>query len=143
MILDPCSTLATAVKTLLVSDPVLSGYGFVEWDSDVDVVQPRAYVNVTMTAALQRSDYPDQFRVEIVFEGKPKTGSPASAIAELIGQIRRPDFGAALQSLITDGSLSLFGWTESLSYQQTITGDLRKRTISFTIFGQWQAQYTP
>jgi hypothetical protein len=141
-ILDPCSTLATALKTLLASDSIISAYNWQEWESDADVQQPRGYVNVTMSAALQRADYPDQFNVEIVFEGKPKKGSPSDAVAEVVGQVRRPDFGAALEALITDGSISLFGRTESLGYRQEIKGDLRKRTISFVIFGQWQVEYT-
>jgi hypothetical protein len=143
VILDPATTLANAVATLLNADPHLSLYHFVTWESDVDVALPRGYVNVVSLQSLRGVEKPDQFNVEIVFEGKPKTPSPSDAVAEAMGQVRREDFAAVLQALITDGSLTLFSEVIDLRSEHQITGDVRRRTVGFTIFGQWNAVYAP
>jgi hypothetical protein len=143
-ILDPCSTIATAVKTLLVSDAVLAAYGWQEWESDAAIALPRGYVNVAMVTELVRAEPGVQkWDIQLVFEGKPKKGSPANAVAEVLGQCKRPDLGAALQALITDGSVTFSGGTEALRYTQTLRGDLRVRTISLSLFGTWNVIYTP
>lgn len=143
-ILDPCSTVAAAVKALLVSDVILTAYGWQEWESDAAITQPRAYVNVAMSTELIRAEPGVQkWDIQLVFEGKPKKGSPSDAVAEALGQCKRPDLGSALQALIVDGSITFTGGAEMLRYAQTIRGDLRIRTISFSLFGTWNVVYVP
>jgi len=144
-ILDPCSTLATAMKTILANDSIIAAYNWQEWESDAAVVQPRAYVNVTMQTdtIMNRADFPIRFNFEIVFEGKPKAGSPSDAVAEVLGQVRRLNLTTALVAGIPDGSITLYNMAEQIVYRQEIVGDLRKRTISFYLYGNWNVSYTP
>ena len=141
---DPCSQIATAIKTVLISDAVLTAYGFQEWESDANITQPRAFVNVVMATELTRAEPGvERFDIQIVFEGKPKKGSPKTAVAEVLGQCNRPDLGAALMAAMPDASIIFHGGTEALRYTQQIRGDLRTRTISFSLFGVWDVVYTP
>lgn len=143
-ILDPCTTIATAVKALLISDAILTAYGWQEWESDAAIVLPRGYINVAMAQELVvAGPGVEKFDIELVFEGKPKKGSPSNAVAEVLGQCKRPDLAAAIQALITDGSVVFSGGAEMLRYKQVIKGDLRTRTISFSLFGVWAVTWGP
>jgi hypothetical protein len=140
-IIDPATKLANAIVGLFNSDPALAGYNWQSWESDVDVEQPRGFVNVNFIAALVDAASANEFQVEVVFEGKPKVASPSDAVAEVIGHISRPDIAAVLQALITDGSITLYGKAQNMRLQHQITGDLRRRTVSFVIFGHWNVAY--
>jgi hypothetical protein len=142
-IIDPATKLAGAVATLLANDPNITGYNWQRWESDADVAQPRGYVNVNFASALVDAAAPDEFTVEVVFEGKPKKASASDAVAEAMGQIRRSDLASALMTLITDNSITLIGKAQQLALRHTITGDIRRRTLTFVIFGQWNVAYVP
>jgi hypothetical protein len=144
-VLDPCSTLATALKGIFNADSIISAYNWQEWESDAVIAQPRAYINVTMQTdtPMTQSNLPFRFQFEIVFEGKPKAGSPSDAVAEVLGQVQRPTLGTALMAAIPDNSITITGKAEQVIYRQAREGDLRKRTIVFFMYGNWNVQYTP
>jgi hypothetical protein len=143
-ILDPIITVANAVVALMASDSALSGYNWQGWESDADVVLPRGYVNVEASTPLVDETAPMQFEIEIVFEGKPKKLSPSVAIAEALGQVNRVDLATALESKMVDTSVTFMNrQAESVRVRQQVIGDLRRRTISFTLFGHWNVAWSP
>lgn len=143
-VLDPATMLGQAIAQLFAADPIISGYNWQTWDSDADVVQPRGYVLVSFLSATEDNKSAERFDVQVVLEGKPKTGSAATIAAEVLGQIQRNDFATALQALITDASLTFNRATaENIKLAQSIQGDIRKRIFSFSLFGTWNVTYTP
>ena len=143
-ILDPITTVANAVVALMSSDSALSGYNWQGWESDADVALPRGYVNVEASTPLVDENSPMQFEIQVIFEGKPKKLSPSVAVAEVIGQINRADLATALESKMIDTSVTFMNrQAENVRVRQQVVGDIRRRTISFTLFGHWNVQWSP
>ena len=141
-ILDPATVVGNAMVALLNSDQVTSFYNWQSWESDADVVLPRGHVNVICSTPLVDAGAPMQFEIEVVFEGKPKRGSAAVVVAEALGQIQRPTLATVLEALITDGSVTFQERAaENIKLIQQIQGDVRRRSISFTLFGHWNVVY--
>jgi hypothetical protein len=141
-IVDPATTLSDAFVALFNGDAAISAYNWQKWESDVDVQQPRGYINCRYQADLHQAEIMGRFDLEAVFEGKPKRGTTANAVAEVVGQVRRGDLVPALMAIISDGSITLFHTVEDLRIEQRIQGDVRVRTVSFSMFGQWNVGFT-
>src|SRR5262249_14806610 len=123
-VLDPATQVGQAITQVFAADPLIAGYNWQQWDSDADGTQPRGYVLVSFMAATEDNKSAERFDIQVVLEGKPKTGSPSVVVAEVLGQIQRDDFATALQARITDGSVTFNRMTaENIKLAQQIQGD--------------------
>ena len=141
-ILDALTQTEDAIIARLNEDATLASYNWQRWESDVNVVQPRGYVNVAQEAAWQEhTPAPDMMRVEVVLEGKPKRGSLAATVAILRGILGDPALHIKLNVIVTDESITYLGPAEQLSIRQELSGDLRVRQAVFMIAAQWNVIY--
>ena len=142
MILDPLTQLEDAIIAWLSTDGTLAQYNWQRWESDVDLVQPRGYVNVTV---IGERDLSIQGAVlceaEVVLESVPKTGSQAPVVAIVLGMLGGRAIIDRLNAKITDGSMKIVGPPEGARAEQVIERELRVRRIKVTYPAIWNVAY--
>ena len=142
MIVDPITQLEDAIIAWLNTDATLAAYNWQRWESDVDLVQPRGYVNVTVIGEWDLSiQGPVLLEAEVVLESVPKTGSQASIVATVLGMLGGRQIIGRLNAKITDGSMQIVGPPEGARAEQVIERELRVRRIRVTYPAIWNVVY--
>jgi hypothetical protein len=142
MIVDPITQLEDAIIAWLNTDATLAAYNWQRWESDVDLVQPRGYVNVTVIGEWDLSiQGPVLLEAEVVLESVPKTGSQASIVATVLGMLGGREIIGRINAKITDGSMSIVGPPEGARAEQVIERELRVRRIRVTYSAIWNVVY--
>lgn len=142
MILDPLTQLEDAIIAWLSTDATLVQYNWQRWESDVDLVQPRGYVNVTVIGewnlAIQGAVLCE---AEVVLESVPKTGSQAEIVAIMLGMLSGREVIDRLNAKINDGSMRIVGPAEAARVEQTIEREIRVRRFRVTYPVVWNVVY--
>ena len=142
MILDPITQLEDAIIAWLSTDATLAQYNWQRWDSDVDLQQPRGYVNVTVIGewdlAIQGAVLCE---AEVVLESVPKTAPQAPVVAIVLGMLSGREVTDRLNAKITDGSMKIVGPPEGARAEQAIEREVRVRRIRITYPAVWNVVY--
>ena len=141
-VIDPLTQLEDAIIGWLSTDPVLVTYNWQRWESDVDLVQPRGYVNVGVSGELDLAiQGPVLLKAEVVLESVAKGGSQAGAVAIILAMLGGREVIDRINAQITDGSLFIAGPAESATAQQAIERELRVRRVLVTFPAIWGVAY--
>ena len=142
MILDPLTQLEDAIISWLSTNSILAQYNWQRWESDVDVAQPRGYVNVAATSDMDLAiQGPMLLEATVVLESVAKSGSQAETVAILLGMLSGLEVVGRLNAQVQDGSLVIVGPAEKPRIEQTIERELRVRRFTVTYPAVWNVVY--
>lgn len=128
---DFLSNAQDAFIQLFKNNGVLKEYNWEDWDSDKEVKMPRGRMNMSADQEIEHSPL-YMLKPEIMLEGKPKRQKLSAVMYQLHQLLNRDDLHTLLNAQ-ANGTITFYNAAEKLSIQQTIEGDIRRRTITFLI----------
>jgi hypothetical protein len=128
---DFLTNVETAFLSLFTAHPILGGYNWQQWDSDVQVELPRGVLGLRSRVNPDETPY-RRIDVSVRFEGrpkKPKLGYVMAALTELLEQTNDSDLSAA-----SGNTVVFIGKAINIEQDRPITSGLRTWTQTFTIY---------
>ena len=129
---DFLTNVETAFLKLFQLDPNLKALNWQAWDSNADVVLPRA----TLTLSAKQT-FPSarlyEINVEVNLDSAPLDQRLNQAFFALQRLLEYVDLPSQL-NLYAPGTVNFNAPIENVELKQTIEGDVRRRSVSFTIF---------
>jgi len=129
---DFLSNVESAFLKLFQINPALSALNWQTWDSDADVTLPRATISLSAKQAFPQARL-YEIQVEINLDAAPKDQKLSQGFFALQRLVEYIDLPSQLNSYST-GLVNFNAPIENAEIRQTIEGDIRRRSISFSIF---------